>query len=175
MHFGASSHIAYDVLDTSGQMLSLRCESLVYFFLSEKSSFGRQLSNLLSIRMFFSSKSWIIDWTPSLFSISLYTPVINSLEVKDHVSHLGDVFPRYTSREFVGKTGNQISPDQKSDFNKSKFRTRHWCHTCCGLPAGGIPWIALARSWGQTDRLHLPQEVGTPPDLLHKASSLCRM
>ena len=37
------------------------------FFLSEKASFGRQLFNLLSIRMFFSSKSWNIDWTLSLF------------------------------------------------------------------------------------------------------------
>ena len=37
------------------------------FFLSEKASFGRQLFNLLSIRMFFSSKSWNMDWTPSLF------------------------------------------------------------------------------------------------------------
>ena len=78
---------------------------------------------------------------PIAFSISLF---INSLEVKDHVCQLGEVFPRYASREFVGKTGNQISPDQKSDFNKSKFRTRHWCHMCCGMPAGGIPWIALA-------------------------------
>ena len=81
---------------------------------------------------------------PIAFSISLYTPFVNSLEVKDHECQLGEVFPRYASREFVGKTGNQISQDQKSDFNKSKFRTRHWCHMCCGLPAGGIPWIALA-------------------------------
>ena len=34
--FGARSYLAYDVIDTYGQMLSLRCESVVSFFCQRK-------------------------------------------------------------------------------------------------------------------------------------------
>ena len=105
-------------------MLSLRCESVVYFFLSEKASFGRQPFNILSIRMFFSSKFWNIDWTLFFFpfpfillsSILLRSKIMyvswgTFFQGTHHVSlweRLGIRFPQIK---------NQISTNQNSELD----------------------------------------------------------
>ena len=175
MHFGASSYLAYDVIDTYGQMLSLRCESVVSFFCQRKQALeGNSLISSPSECFSLPNPEILIE--PYRF---FHFPFHQFSWGQRSCMSVGGGFSKVRITWVCGKDWESDFPRSKIRFQQIKIQNSTLMSHVLWVAGRGNPVDRTcrfsARSWGQTDRLHLLQEVGTPPDLLHKVSSVCRV
>ena len=156
MHFGASSYLAYDVIDTYGQMLSLRCESVVYFFFCQRKQALEGNSLISSPSECFSLPNPEILIEPYRF---FHFPFHQFSWGQRSCMSVGGGFSKVRITWVCGKDWESDFPRSKIRFQQIKIQNSTLMSHVLWVAGRGNPVDRTcrfsARPFGQTDRLHL--------------------